>query len=153
MATTVADLVALGPAAAVIVDTNMLVYSTLTAGPFNLEARDALDALAGAGVERWASRQILREYLAAMTRLKAPLPAVLNNIANFRLTYRIAQDSDLVFEKLLDLLTAVPCGGKQVHDANIVATMLVHGVPNLLTHNTADFARFGHLITVVPLVP
>jgi len=51
------------------------------------------------------------------------------------------------------LLAAIPCGGKQVHDANIVATMLVHGVPNLLTHNAADFKRFSHLIAVLPLVP
>ncbi|MEH2170887.1 MAG: hypothetical protein V7K41_30400 [Nostoc sp.] len=42
-------------------------------------------------------------------------------------------------------------GGKQVHDANIVATMLVYGIPQLLTHNTSDFARFSGLITVLPL--
>jgi predicted nucleic acid-binding protein len=41
----------------------------------------------------------------------------------------------------------------EVHDANIVATMQVYGVRHLLTHNTADFARFSHLITVVPLEP
>ena len=32
--------------------------------------------------------------------------------------------------------------GKQVHDANIVATMLAHGVGRLLTFNVADFQRF-----------
>ncbi len=35
--------------------------------------------------------------------------------------------------------------------ANIVATMQAHGIGHLPTHNTADFARFAHLITVVPL--
>ena len=53
--------------------------------------------------------------------------------------------------QLLHLLSSVQVAGKQVHDANIVATMLTYGVPKLLTNNTADFARFGHLITVVPL--
>ncbi|MFO0801829.1 MAG: hypothetical protein U0791_01715 [Gemmataceae bacterium] len=33
--------------------------------------------------------------------------------------------------QLLLLLQSIPCGGKQVHDANIVASMLVRGVPNL----------------------
>jgi hypothetical protein len=33
--------------------------------------------------------------------------------------------------------------GRQVHDANIVATMRVFGLKNLLTHNPADFARFS----------
>ena len=41
--------------------------------------------------------------------------------------------------------------GKQVHDANIVATMLVHGITQVLTHNITDFARFSSLITVLPL--
>jgi predicted nucleic acid-binding protein len=36
-------------------------------------------------------------------------------------------------------------------DANIVATMRAHGVQRLLTHNTDDFARYNHLITIVPL--
>src|SRR5437773_9652179 len=43
--------------------------------------------------------------------------------------------------------------GKQVHDANIVATMLGHGLDHILTHNTADFERFRGLIDVVPLAP
>ena len=40
-------------------------------------------------------------------------------------------------------------GGKQVHDANIVATMLAHGETRLLTFNTADFRRLVPLIEVV----
>jgi len=31
--------------------------------------------------------------------------------------------------------------------------MLAHGIPNLLTQNTADFNRFSGYLTVVPLVP
>jgi predicted nucleic acid-binding protein len=32
--------------------------------------------------------------------------------------------------------------GKQAHDANLMATMEVHGVKSLLTFNGADFKRF-----------
>ena len=53
---------------------------------------------------------------------------------------------------LLTLCLTIPLGGKQVHDANIVATMQAHGIGKLLTHNTVDFARYQHLITVIPLV-
>ena len=49
------------------------------------------------------------------------------------------------------VMEEIPSGGKQVHDANIVATMLVYGIPQLFTHNTSDFARFSGLITVLPL--
>jgi hypothetical protein len=40
-----------------------------------------------------------------------------------------------------------------VHDANIVATMQVYGIRQLLTHNADDFTRFSAFITVVPLIP
>jgi hypothetical protein len=41
--------------------------------------------------------------------------------------------------------------GRQMHDANIVATMLAHGEHRILTFNGADFRRFARLIEVVAL--
>ncbi len=35
---------------------------------------------------------------------------------------------------------------------SIVSTMLVHGIDTILTNNVADFKRFTHLITILPLV-
>jgi predicted nucleic acid-binding protein len=35
--------------------------------------------------------------------------------------------------------------GKQIHDANIVAVMLTHGIHRLATYNQADFQRFGEI--------
>ena len=43
--------------------------------------------------------------------------------------------------------------GRRIHDANIVATMLVYGIPRLRTNNPEDFVRFATLIEVLPLVP
>jgi hypothetical protein len=45
------------------------------------------------------------------------------------------------------------CGfaGRQVHDANAVATMVTHGERRLLTFNTGDFQHFGALIELVAL--
>ena len=39
--------------------------------------------------------------------------------------------------------------GLDTPDANLVATMLAHGITRLLTFNVADFQRFGSLIEVV----
>ncbi len=33
--------------------------------------------------------------------------------------------------------------GVQVHDARLVATMLVHGVTHILTFNTSGFTRYN----------
>jgi len=57
-----------------------------------------------------------------------------------------------VTEHLLQLLTAHGIGGKRVHDANIVATMMAYGIPKLLTHNVADFERFGKQIALESIV-
>ena len=56
------------------------------------------------------------------------------------------ENGPVVTETLVALCRAIPIGGKQVHDANIVATMLAHGTRRLLTFNTADFHRYGDRI-------
>ncbi len=42
-------------------------------------------------------------------------------------------------------------GGKQIHDANIVATMQVYNISHLFTLNIADFMRFSSFITLIEL--
>jgi hypothetical protein len=42
-------------------------------------------------------------------------------------------------DRLLTLLGALYGAGRQVHDTNIVAAMLEHGISRLLTFNAADF--------------
>jgi hypothetical protein len=44
-----------------------------------------------------------------------------------------------VWDRLMELSRPYSFGGRQVHDANIVATMLAHGERRLLTFNEADF--------------
>lgn len=150
MATTAAD--------PVLVDTNLLIYAQQAHSPFHAAATTKLQALASAGNPLWISRQILREYRAAMSgpgMLSSPVPmsALVADVQAFQNQFWIAEDGSTMTQQLLNLLAAVPCAGKQVHDANLVATMLAHGIPNVLTHNVADFKRFAAFITVVPLIP
>jgi len=35
--------------------------------------------------------------------------------------------------------------GKSVHDANVVAVMLAHGIHRLATYNSSDFQRFEEI--------
>jgi predicted nucleic acid-binding protein len=62
--------------------------------------------------------------------------------------FEIADDTEAVTDQLIQLMADTPIGGKQVHDANIVATMLAYGIPALLTHNGKDFERFAGRIAV-----
>ncbi|MDF5736951.1 MULTISPECIES: type II toxin-antitoxin system VapC family toxin [unclassified Nostoc] len=140
----------------VFIDTNILVYANLALSPFHVQATERLQAFAEQGIDLWISRQTLREYLAAMTKRgdltgNIPITSLVADVRYFANYFRLVEDNLLVTERLLALMEEIPSGGKQVHDANIVATMLVYGIPQLLTHNTSDFARFSGLITVLPL--
>jgi predicted nucleic acid-binding protein len=41
--------------------------------------------------------------------------------------------------------------GVNVHDARLVAAMLVHGLTHILTFNVKDFARYGEVTAVHPM--
>ena len=140
------------------IDTNILVYGVLTSSPLHAQAVQALEDREQSGVELWISRQILREYVSALTRgctstPVVPMADIVTDLVAFQSRYRIAEDGQAVTDQFLMLLGTVPVGGKQVHDANIVATMLAHGLKRILTHNVADFRRFSPWIDVIPLVP
>lgn len=138
-------------------DTNILIYATDRASPLQPVTLAAIEAARGAGTPLVVSPQVLREYLAVALRPAAAgggasLEDVRANVAAFRSAFAVVAEIDAVVERLVELLLRLPIGRRRVHDANIVATMLVHGVRQLLTHNEADFAPFGDLITVLPIV-
>lgn len=147
---------AIGGDKKVFLDTNILVFSTATRALLHQAARRAIQEQHTAGAEIWISRQVLREYLSTLSRPQTfsnpqPPDVLTADVRSFINQFFIAEDTAQVTERLLDLLQQFPVGGKQVHDANIVATMLAYNIPTLLTHNTDDFARFSSLITVLPL--
>jgi predicted nucleic acid-binding protein len=61
----------------------------------------------------------------------------------------VADENERVMKNLFNLLENVKIGGKQVHDANIVATMQAANIAHLVTLNLADFARFESYITLL----
>jgi predicted nucleic acid-binding protein len=141
----------------VFVDTNVLVYATVAEAPLHEAAQQAIETLEQSGADLWISRQILREYLATLTRPQnfttpITIATLVAQIQAFELQFQLAEDNTAITQNLLTLVEQIAIGGRQIHDANIVATMQSYGILRLLTHNIADFARFAHLITVIPLV-
>lgn len=136
-----------------VVDTNILVQGTISTAPEHLRARAALAQLRAQGRVA-VPRQVLREYMAATTRPQTwsralTLAEAVADINGFIRRFAILEDGQAVWDELIKLSRSFAFGGKQVHDANIVATMLAHGENRLLTFNEADFRRFGSLIDVV----
>jgi predicted nucleic acid-binding protein len=146
----------IGVANSIFLDTNILVYANVSESPFHQAALEKIQNLYDSGIDLWISRQVLREFLMTLTRPQAfvnpqPVAILVERIRFFQTQFQVAEDTPEVTEQLLFLMTEIAIGGRQVYDANIVATMLVYGIPQLLTHNTSDFARFSELITVLPL--
>lgn len=149
MATPVAD--------RVVLDTNVLLAATDEERSDHQDAVTSLNEWPASGVVLYTSGQILREYLVVATRpvdhngLGMPQAAAVANVRALRGRLRLMAEHDKVADRLADLLDAVDCTGKQVHDANVVATMLVHGVDTVITSNVEDFARFGDHVRVATL--
>jgi len=141
----------------IFIDTNILVYANNSLSPFCTAARTKLNDVIATYENLWVSRQVFREFTAVVSRemLAAGNPdfgKLESVIQQFERDFLVAEDSSEVTIKWLALLKETKSAGKQVHDANIVATMLAHGIEAVLTHNVSDFQRFSHLITIVPML-
>jgi predicted nucleic acid-binding protein len=141
----------------VFLDTGILLRIAIANFPFHPEARRLIAIEYRRNSQIWISRQVIREFLVQATRPQSfmkplTIKKAIQLIEGMHGQFTIANETSDVTKKMFDLLKTYPTTGKQVHDANIVATMLVNNVTTLLTHNPEDMRRFASIITVVPLV-
>ena len=135
------------------IDTNVLILAAAGGVPLFDRSRAALTQAAADGLVT-ISRQVLREYLSVVTRQQIwgkPLTvaqAVVDTAA-FARQFTVLEDGPLAWDRLVILSRRYSFAGRQVHDANIVATMLAHRERRPPTFNGADFRRFARQIEVV----
>ncbi len=140
-------------AEALFIDTNILIYANVATAQLHEPALNAIKQAHRTGCPLWISRQVLREFIAARTRPQtfaqpsAP-DVVIERVRYLESHFQVADDSAAVTGQLVKLMGDFRIGGKQVHDANIVATMLANDIPCLLTYNVDDFNRFDALIRI-----
>lgn len=139
----------------VFVDTNILVYATLE------EVDEAMHRACLAqlyrfiedGTELLISGQVIREYWSQATFVKSrgetrPVEWVLERVAWFRDIMGELDDTAAVREQLLVLLESHVIRRQDVHDANIVATMLAHDIDTLYGRD-GDFDRYSKQIRII----
>jgi predicted nucleic acid-binding protein len=107
------------------------------------------------GIECVISPQIVREYLVVYTRGVSPddpaRSAALGNIGKFVEAFTVLDENRATVAKLQAIVDKSDVGGKQIHDANIVAVMQAHGVKRLVTHNLDDFRAYAQWIEITNL--
>jgi predicted nucleic acid-binding protein len=140
----------------VFIDTNIQLRFDVPGFDQHVEVRQAVQQLVKDGYKLWISGQVVREFCSVLTRPQATMgpsnPAdVAKRIRTLLSGFKFAHDSTGSVNQLLTLMDTYAMGGKQIHDANIVATMLEYKITHLFTLNTADFERFTPLITLITL--
>jgi predicted nucleic acid-binding protein len=138
------------------VDTNILLRATISRMNEHREAEALVQSMWEKDIELWISRQIIREYLVQATHpntFKPPfsIEHVMDQMETITALFRVSDENKDVTAQLLQLLKTYPTRGKQIHDANIVAAMLVNGIDTLLTLNLDDFKRFENKIKLISL--
>lgn len=140
---------------AIFIDTNILIYATNDESPFQAQSLGLINRMMKDGRACVISPQIIREYLVVFTRELLPndpaRAAALSNIEKFLEVFTLLEENQQTVARLTALVADGKSGGKQIHDANIVAVMLVHGVKRIATHNLDDFRPYTQWIDIMGL--
>lgn len=137
---------------AIFVDTNVLLTATDESRQLHVEATQILVDSTRQGMRLAASGQVAREYLVVATRpierngLGLSVSDAEANLSEFLRYLDLCDETSDVSMRLRQLAITHNLRGKRLHDANIVATMAVHGISTLLTQNEADFATFDDIV-------
>jgi predicted nucleic acid-binding protein len=112
-----------------------------------------VDAAVAQGSLMCISPQICREFLVVLTRQPVSgrtftLDEALTALDVWMTGCKVLPENEAVLQECLSLVRSHGVHGKQVHDCNVVATMLTHGIRRLATRNAADFKRFDALVRV-----
>ncbi len=140
----------------VFIDTNILVFSNVSLSPYNSRAKAKLIELVDNDYKLYVSNQVIREYIAVLSKpntngKRIADSSLINDVNRIRNEFNVIYENNQTLDYLQMLLAHCPTGGKQIHDANIVSTMLAYSIELLLTHNIDDFKRFNKFIKIMSI--
>ena len=138
------------------IDTNILLRAMIPDMARHAEAEEIIVKLWAEDADLWISRQVIREYLVQATHPNTfatplTLEQVTRQIETILSLFHVADDTAEVTSNLMTLLKETPTSGKQIHDANIIATMMVYDIRLLATFNPDHMKRFASHISLIPL--
>jgi predicted nucleic acid-binding protein len=140
---------------AVLFDTNILLRLDQKRHPHNLIADRALDVLVDRNEDIVIASQSLVEFWAVATRplsangLGMSIHETLVEFRNIGYLFRLLPETPIHVE-WLRLVTQYGVAGESVHDARLVAAMIVNGIDSILTFNGPDFVRHGEITVLDP---
>jgi len=140
-----------------LLDTGVLLRLVIRSDPLHAQIRYAVGLLKDQGHQTVTLTQNIAEFWNVCTRPRSARGGIGLSIANthhrLRMLERavfVVRDRAEMYAEWKRLLLAHKVMGVQVHDARIVAAMMVHRIGNLLTLNKSDFARYATIKAVAP---
>ena len=139
-----------------LIDTNILLRLVEPSDPEYSIVRSAVDKLLSRGEQLCFAAQNLVEFWNVCTRPVDQNGFGLSNADTdaramlIEAKFRLLPDSERVHAGWRRLVVEHSVAGVQVKDARLVASMLVHGVLNVLTLNDRDFKRYSAISAVHP---
>jgi predicted nucleic acid-binding protein len=144
----------------ILADTNILLRRTQPGHEHHQAAVESVARLLADGEVVYYTPQNIAEFWNVATRpadkngVGLPVATVLGEVEKIDRLLTLLPDSPLAFGEWKRLVARHGVLGVQVHDARLVALMVVHGVRRILTFNVGDFTRYGievvHPGAVVP---
>ncbi len=142
---------------AYLVDTNVLLCSADPQHPMYSAAVNAVSRLQSQEEALCIVPQNLIEFWNVYTRpaqkngLGHSSSEAQQQIERLKVFFSMLLDTDSIYDQWEQLVVAYQVKGVNVHDARLVAAMLVHGLTHILTFNTKDFSRYK--TEIIPIHP
>jgi predicted nucleic acid-binding protein len=140
----------------ILLDTNILLQYASATDPAFTTVDTAITTLHSRGEVLCMVPQNVYEFWATATRpiasngLGQSIPECQVQVARPKRLFHFLQDLPTLFAEWESLVVADACHGRVSYDARLVAPMRTHGLSEILTFNTADFARFPGLAILDP---
>jgi predicted nucleic acid-binding protein len=136
----------------VFIDTNILIYATFPDfdSAKHIQCLESLNQLLQSDKPLFVSSQILREFFAISTNggiFKKPLTCkqAVGKMKEFLKRFNFIPEKETTVLTLINLIEKYAVSRQKIHDLNIVATMIDHGVSHLLTYDKKDFKRINEI--------
>lgn len=132
----------------ILVDTNILLRRTQPDHPTHYPAVESVAKVLAAGEPAYFTLQNMSEFWNVATRptvnngLGFSVALALGELEKIERFLTVLADTAAVYGEWKRLVVHHGILGSKVHDAKLVATMNVHGIPKILTFNTEDLARY-----------
>ncbi|MBE9050799.1 PIN domain-containing protein [Nostocales cyanobacterium LEGE 11386] len=139
-----------------LVDTNVLLRSVDLSHPMNFDAANAISTLHSRGEQLHIVPQNLIESWSVYTRpierngLGRSVAEAQAEVNRLKVLFPMLLDTEAIYQEWERLVVVYGIRGINVHDARLVAAMLVHGLTHILTFNVSDFARYSEITTINP---